>query len=293
MKNLTLNTDGILLVDKPADWSSHDVVAKARRYLGTRKVGHAGTLDPMATGLLILGVNRGTKLLHYLITENKSYDATLRLGSSTTTDDAQGEVVEVSNASHLTDEQIHAEIEKLTGNILQVPTAVSAIKINGERAYHKVRKGEEVKLKARPVTIFDFEVHSIDRQKEFVDVNASVTCSSGTYIRALARDMGQQLGVGGHLTSLRRTAIGTFNVDDAVTLETLKSTAPLISLADVVKEMFPAREVTAEEAEDITHGRRIAADDHRGLYGAWCQGELVALMENKAKVAKSQLMVKI
>ena len=206
--NDPLATSGIVVVDKPAGMTSHDVVARLRRFFGTRKVGHAGTLDPMATGVLVAGIERGTKLLAHLVAEDKVYETTIRLGESTTTDDAEGDAVEKHDAFGVSDDAIRAEVQKLTGTIMQVPSKVSAIKIGGRRAHELVRAGEKVEIPAREVTIHAFELRGIRRDGEFVDVDARVHCSSGTYIRSLGRDLGAALGVGGHLIALRRSMWG-------------------------------------------------------------------------------------
>lgn len=256
-------TPGLLLVDKPQGLTSHDVVARARRLLGTRKVGHAGTLDPMATGLLILGVGKATRLLTYVTGHGKSYDATIRLGQSTITDDAEGEVTTTADASGVTDEALAAAIATLTGEISQVPSAVSAIKVNGERAYARVRAGEDVALAARPVTVSRFAVTAVRRSGAFLDIDASLDVSSGTYIRALARDLGAALGVGGHLTALRRTSIGTVSVGDAHTLDGLAVLAdagtpiPLASLADSAQALLPTFVVTDAEVTSLSFGQAL------------------------------------
>ncbi len=261
-------TPGLLLVDKPQGLTSHDVVARARRLLGTRKVGHAGTLDPMATGLLILGVGKATRLLTYVTGHGKSYDATIRLGQSTITDDAEGEVTASADASGVTDEALAAAIASLTGDISQVPSAVSAIKVNGERSYARVRAGEDVVLAARPVTVSCFDVRDVRRSDSFIDVDATIDVSSGTYIRALARDLGAALGVGGHLTALRRTSIGTVSVADAHTLDGLAALAdegnpiPLASLADSSRALLPMLAVTDAEVASLGYGQALA---ERGL----------------------------
>lgn len=215
--------DGLLIVDKPSGWTSHDVVARARRICGTRKVGHAGTLDPMATGVLVLGVNRATRLLTFLVGCDKTYTATIRLGEASVTDDAEGELTITTDASALTREAIGAGVLSLTGPIQQVPSSVSAIKVKGERAYHRVRQGEDVQLSARPVTVHRLEVLDVRARGAVVDVDIDVEVSSGTYVRALARDLGSALGVGGHLTALRRTRVGRFDIVDAYDLESLAS----------------------------------------------------------------------
>ncbi|MCT3016213.1 tRNA pseudouridine(55) synthase TruB, partial [Propionibacterium freudenreichii] len=217
---------GLLIVDKPAGLTSQQVVGRCRHLLGTRKVGHAGTLDPMATGVLIVGVNRATRLLGHLAMHDKRYLATIRLGASTTTDDAEGEVVAQTDASGVEDEQVNAGIAGLTGQIDQVPSSVSAIKVNGQRAYALVRKGQDVTLAARRVTVSDFTVLATRREGPFIDLDVTVECTSGTYVRALARDLGAGLGVGGHLTALRRTRIGRYLIDDAVQLPDRDSDQP-------------------------------------------------------------------
>ncbi|MES1170013.1 MAG: tRNA pseudouridine(55) synthase TruB, partial [Leifsonia sp.] len=234
---------GILLVDKPGGVTSHDVVARARRALGTRKVGHAGTLDPMATGLLVLGVGSSTRLLTYLVGLGKQYTATIRLGQSSTTDDADGELSEPTDATGLTRARIDTAIAALTGGISQVPSTFSAIKVDGRRSYERARSGEEVELAARQVTVSRFEVLSERRSGPFVDLDVLVECSSGTYIRALARDLGDALAgedgtLGGHLTALRRTAVGPFEVADAVAVDEITPDA-LRDPAAVAERLFP------------------------------------------------------
>ncbi|GAA1944839.1 tRNA pseudouridine(55) synthase TruB [Agromyces allii] len=253
---------GILLVDKPQGITSHDVVARTRRLAGTRRVGHAGTLDPMATGLLVLGVNGSTRLLTYLVGLDKEYVATIRLGAGSSTDDAEGELFDTASEDLVAavDEARVAEgIAKLTGVIEQVPSAVSAIKVDGKRAYQRVRDGEQVELKARTVTISAFEVLEMRRVDGFVDLDVRVECSSGTYIRALARDLGADLGVGGHLTALRRTRIGRFSVAEASVLEELDVASALIGAADAAELALPVVHVTPQQAIDLGHGKRIDA----------------------------------
>jgi len=256
-------TPGLLLVDKPQGLTSHDVVARARRLLGTRKVGHAGTLDPMATGLLILGVGKATRLLTYVTGHDKSYDATIRLGQATVTDDAEGEVTTTADASGVTDDALEAAIAALTGDIMQVPSAVSAIKVNGERAYARVRAGEHVTLAARPATVSRFEVHEVRREGEAIDIDATIDVSSGTYIRALARDLGAELAVGGHLTALRRTRIGTVSVAEAHTLDELGAMVDagtpiaLASLADASRALLPTLAVTDAEVASLSYGQAL------------------------------------
>ncbi len=252
---------GLLLVDKPGGMTSHDVVARARRVLSVRKVGHAGTLDPMATGLLILGVGAATRLLGYVGGHDKTYEATIRLGQSTVTDDAEGEVTSTVSAAGVTDAAVRAGVAALTGELMQVPSSVSAIKVDGERAYKRVRAGDEVELASRPVTVATFDVLDIRRPAEpaavagdLVDVDVSVVCSSGTYVRALARDLGAALGVGGHLTALRRTRVGPYALDVARTLEQLETEPSVLPIADAARAAFPVRDVDAADAAVIAHG---------------------------------------
>lgn len=218
--------DGLLIVDKPADWTSHDVVARCRRLAGTRKVGHAGTLDPLATGVLVLGIGRATRLLGHLSLATKAYTATIRLGQTTLTDDSQAEVLASVDASGVSDAALGRGVAALTGDLMQVPSSVSAVKVNGERAYKRARSGEEVALPARPVTVSAFDIMAVDRHDCVVDVEVRVECTSGTYIRALARDLGRSLGVGGHLTALRRTRVGPYGLDACASLDHLASLAP-------------------------------------------------------------------
>ena len=257
---------GLLLLDKAADWTSHDVVAKVRGIAKTRRVGHAGTLDPMATGLLILGLNNATKLLTFLVGEDKTYLTTIRLGASTITDDRESDYVELADASKIAKvdaASITQCIQALTGAIMQVPSSVSAIKVNGERAYAKVRGGDEVKLAARPITVSRFEMLGEPRRisvdgHDFVDLDAIIDCSSGTYIRALARDLGAALGVGGHLTDLRRTRIGGYNVTDAVGIDALNpQQLKILASRDAARAQFDSRELSAQEVVNIRHGKRI------------------------------------
>lgn len=251
---------GLVIIDKPAGCTSHDVVGRMRRLAGTRRVGHAGTLDPMATGVLVIGVEKTTRLLGHLALTRKTYEATIRLGQYTVTDDAEGEVVSAASAARLTPDVIESRIVPLRGPILQVPSSVSAIKVDGVRSYARVRSGEEFELDARPVTIHRFETSAIRHDGDFVDLDVTVECSSGTYIRALARDLGAALGVGGHLTMLRRTAVGPYTLDHAHTLESLGQAReagiplPILPLADAARAAFPTRTITAEEAVSVTHG---------------------------------------
>nr|WP_082601025.1 tRNA pseudouridine(55) synthase TruB [Agromyces sp. Root81] len=251
---------GILLVDKPQGITSHDVVSRMRRLAGTRKIGHAGTLDPMATGLLVLGVNGATRLLHYLVGLDKEYFATIRLGWNTTTDDAEGKALDAAPAdlvAAVTEAAVLAAIEPLTGEIEQVPSAVSAVKVAGKRAYQRVRDGETVELAPRRVTVSAFETLAFRAGDGHLDVDVRVECSSGTYIRALARDLGAALGTGGHLTALRRSRIGRFSVDEAGELEGFDVASAIMSPADAARRALPVVTLTAEQAIDLGHGKRV------------------------------------
>ena len=252
-----------------------------RRLAGTRKVGHAGTLDPMATGVLILGVGRATRLLGYLAAHDKDYDATIRLGQRTVTDDAEGDVMSGGSAGDVTEADVRAAVLSFVGDIEQVPSSVSAIKVGGVRSYARVRAGEDVELPARPVTVSRFAVTELRRPTDdLVDVDVSVTCSSGTYIRALARDLGEALGVGGHLTALRRTRIGGIDVSAAHTIDELESTLTVLPLADAVRSAFPVRVVTGDDAVAVRHGRPLVPDGESGPTGIFdAEGEVLALME--------------
>ena len=295
---------GLLLVDKPEGFTSHDVVAKLRGIVGTRKIGHAGTLDPMATGLLVIGVNSATKLLTFLVGEDKTYIATIRLGASTITDDRESEYLSVASSGDvdaLTELDITNAIRPLTGDIMQVPSSVSAIKVDGERAYAKVRGGDEVKLAARPVTIARFEVLGEMRREtvgdqHFIDLDVIIDCSSGTYIRALARDLGVALEVGGHLTALRRTRVGAYQVTDSQALADLKKgEVKLFPIADAAREAFDVRELAAEEVVDLRHGKRIevgviaenATAKDRVIAAFAPTGELIAMLTKAGSTLKS------
>ena len=285
----TPTPDGLVIVDKPAGWTSHDVVARARRLTGTPKVGHAGTLDPMATGVLVLGVGRATRLLGHLQLADKAYDATIRLGESTVTDDAEGDIVTTSDASHLTDEQIRAAMQPLTGEIHQVPSAVSAIKVDGKRAYARVRAGEDVQLEARPATVPVFEARHVRFVGAVADIEVHVECSTGTYVRALARDLGASLGVGGHLAMLRRTRVGGFTLDDAQTLEQLEAGFALVPISRAARASFPSIELDEARNRDVRFGRTLEDFDlgHEGpvaLFGG-CE-EFLALYEQRGDTAR-------
>lgn len=275
---------GLVLVDKPQGFTSHDVVAKVRKALGTKKVGHAGTLDPLATGLLVLGIESGTKLLTFLVGADKTYLATIRLGVSTVSDDSESEVLETAAADLLagvTPAQIALEITKLTGVIQQRPSSVSAIKVEGKRAYDLVREGVEVELKTREVSVYAFELLSSAKSNEgFIDLEVRVECSSGTYIRALARDLGNALGVGGHITSLRRTMVGSFDVEKANKITELESLR-LTPLVEAAKDLFETVSLNQQQVTDLVHGKRILANGSTSslIAGVSEAGKLVAVLE--------------
>jgi tRNA pseudouridine55 synthase len=250
---------GLVIVDKPGGMTSHDVVARIRRLAGTRKVGHAGTLDPMATGVLVVGVDKATRLLGYLTLTEKEYAATIRLGQSTNTDDAEGEVIAAASAADVSAETLAAEVARLTGEILQVPPSVSAVKVGGQRAYKLTRAGAAPELAPRPVTVYEFTVTATRRDGDLLDVDATVRCSSGTYIRALARDLGAALGTGGHLTRLRRTRVGGYRIEAASTLEQLAERFDVLPLGDAAAAAFPRRDLNADEARRLATGGRLPA----------------------------------
>ncbi len=285
---------GIVVVDKAAGMTSHDVVGRCRRIFGTRKVGHAGTLDPMATGVLVIGIERATKILGLLTATEKSYAATIRLGRTTTTDDAEGEVLRDVSADHISDEAIGQGIAALRGEISQRPSSVSAIKVGGKRAYQLVREGEQVELAARTVRIARFEVLAIRREVPFVDVDVEVDCSSGTYIRALARDLGSHLGVGGHLTVLRRTGVGGYGLGHARTLEQLADRPELsYPLDEACLLAFPRRDITDEQAADAAHGRALPAAGIEGVYAATDpRGRVLALLEDRGAKTTSVVVIR-
>lgn len=273
---------GLVIVDKPAGMTSHDVVGRCRRLFGTRKVGHAGTLDPMATGVLVIGIERATKLLGLITGTDKSYAATIRLGQTTSTEDAEGEVLDTVPAEHVTDADIEDAVARLRGDIEQVPSAVSAIKVAGERSYKLAREGRAVDLPARPVRITRFDVLAVRRAGGFTDVDVEVDCSSGTYIRALARDVGVALAVGGHLTALRRTAVGRYGLQEARTLDDLAAAARLsYSLDQACLLGFARRDLTDKETVDTSHGRPLRPAGIDGVYAAvGPDGRVVALLED-------------
>jgi tRNA pseudouridine55 synthase len=279
---------GFLVVDKEPGMTSHDVVAIARRALGTRKVGHAGTLDPMATGVLVLGFNNGTRLLQYITDGDKSYQATVVLGVSTITDDFEGEVIATVDASAITDEQINAELDKMRGTFMQRPSSVSAVKVDGERAYDRVRSGETVVLASREVTISQLDILEIRHIEKRVEIDIEVTCSAGTYIRAIARDCGDMLKVGGHLSALRRTRVAGFTTTGAASIAALKSAEfSTLDLADVARATFPVREIALDEKLELSFGRTLAANPADGIYaGVSPANELIALLSNVDGKAK-------
>jgi tRNA pseudouridine55 synthase len=285
---------GIVVVDKPGGMTSHDVVGRCRRIFGTRKVGHAGTLDPMATGVLVIGIERATKILGLVAGTSKTYAGTIRLGQSTSTDDAEGELLEQVSAQAVTDAAIEAAVAALRGDIEQTPSTVSAIKVGGKRAYQLAREGQAVELKARAVRIDKFEVLAIRRADGLVDVDVEVDCSSGTYIRALARDIGSALGVGGHLTALRRTRVGDFGLDQARTLEALAEQPELsYTLDDACLLAFPRRDITADEALSAGHGRALVPAGLDGVYAAVDpDGRVMALLEDDKTRTKSIVVIR-
>lgn len=289
-----VNANGILFIDKPEGWTSHDVVARARRALGTRKVGHAGTLDPMATGLLTLGAGPSTRLLTHLVGLDKTYTATIRLGVQTVTDDREGETLATASADtvdRVTHDDILREVAKLTGPIEQKPSQVSAVKIDGKRAYDRVRAGEDVDIPARPVTVHSFEIHepqplTLPSGERVIDLEATVRCSSGTYIRALARDLGTMLGIGGHLTRLRRVAVGPFSLErPAFTVATTENMSPvqLVPPATIARALFPVLELTDDEAIALGHGKRLTveAPDEKLVAAIAPDERLIGLIEVK------------
>lgn len=291
---MTPPSAGLVIVDKPAGMTSHDVVSRCRRIFGTRKVGHAGTLDPMATGVLVVGIERATKILGLLTATSKSYAATIRLGRTMSTDDAEGEVLQDVSAEDVAEDAILSGVAALRGEISQRPSAVSAIKIGGKRAYQLAREGQQVELAARTVRIDRFDVLAIRRDGPFVDVDVEVDCSSGTYIRALARDLGEALGVGGHLTALRRTRVGGYGLDHARTLDDLAEQPALsYSLDEACQLAFPRRDISAEQAADAAHGRPLPAAGIDGVYAATDPtGRVIALLEDRKAGTKSVVVIR-
>ncbi|SDT56048.1 tRNA pseudouridine55 synthase [Streptomyces sp. TLI_053] len=302
MKRKGTGPDGLVIVDKPEGITSHGVVAKLRWLAGTRKVGHAGTLDPMATGVLVIGVERATRLLGHLMLTAKTYEATVRLGQTTVTDDREGEVTASTPADGVTEEAVAAGVAALTGEIMQVPSKVSAIKIDGKRSYARVREGEDFELAARPTTVHSFTVHErraavAEDGTPVVDLDVTVECSSGTYIRALARDLGAGLGVGGHLTALRRTRVGPYGVESAHTLEQLEASVTgdaatgldVLPIAAAAAAAFPRWDLDADQAKQLSHGARLKApgmgvDGPIAVFGP--DGTFLALVEEQAGQAR-------
>ncbi|OCH83315.1 tRNA pseudouridine(55) synthase TruB [Gordonia hongkongensis] len=294
MADATIENAGLLVVDKPAGMTSHDVVSRCRKIFNTRRVGHAGTLDPMATGVLVVGIERATKLLGLLSLTTKSYTATIRLGASTTTDDREGEILDTADASGVLDADIATAMADLTGDIQQVPAKVSAIKVDGRRAHALVRTGADFDLAPRPVTVSRFELLDARRDAAFVDLDVAVDCSSGTYIRSLARDLGAALGVGGHLTELRRTAVGPFTLDHARTLDDVRD-EPRVSLDidEAVKISFPRRDIDDDEAESISQGRWLEPIGRKEIYVVVDPREqAIALIQEKGRRASSVMVVR-
>jgi tRNA pseudouridine55 synthase len=285
---------GIVIVDKPPGMTSHDVVGRCRRIFGTRRVGHAGTLDPMATGVLVIGIERATKILGLVTETSKSYTATIRLGQSTSTEDAEGEVTQQFSAQGVTEEAIEAAIAGLRGDIAQVPSAVSAIKVDGQRAYRLAREGHAVELAARPVRIDRFEMLAVRRHDQLVDVEVEVDCSSGTYIRALARDVGAALRVGGHLIALRRTRVGRFDVAQARSLEDLAERPGLsLTLDEACLLLFAHRELTGDEADSVANGRALNPAGIDGVYAAHtADGRVMALLRDEGSKTKSIVVIR-
>ena len=284
-------TDGFVVVDKAGAMTSHDVVAVGRRVLGTRKVGHAGTLDPMATGILILGFGHGTRLLQYITDGDKSYRATIALGAATITDDVEGEVISEASASDLlkvTDEDIEKLLSAMLGVISQRPSSVSAVKVDGKRAHERVRAGEVFELASREVTISQLDVLEIRRSENAIQIDIDVTCSAGTFIRAIARDLGNSLNVGGHLTYLRRTRVALFGEDVATPFEDFKSGQfKVLGLVEVVRRIFQVREINSVESQELSFGRKISASPSSQIYAAISESnELIALLENREDGAK-------
>lgn len=279
--NDPLSTSGLVIVDKPAGMTSHDVVGRLRRIFGTRRVGHAGTLDPMATGVLVVGIERGTRFLAHMVAETKTYRATIRLGMSTSTDDAEGETLTTADASSLIDAAIRDAIAHLTGPIMQRPSSVSAIKIGGKRAHERVRAGEHVELPERPVTVHRFDLLDQRIEGTFYDLDVEVHCSSGTYIRSLARDLGAALGVGGHLIALRRTAVGPFTLDQAHTLEELAENPQLsLTLDQALTAAYPTLPVSEEEGHALALGKWLSPRGLRGTHAAVTpSGRAIALVK--------------
>lgn len=299
MADASIENAGVVIVDKSAGITSHDAVSRCRKIFNTRRVGHAGTLDPMATGVLVIGIERATKLLGLLSLTTKSYTATIRLGAATDTDDRDGDILTRHEVSGVTDAAIAAGVVALTGDIEQVPAKVSAIKVDGRRAHALVRTGAEFDLAARPVTVSRFDIGDIrrvvdDAGHEVIDLDVAVDCSSGTYIRSLARDLGDGLGVGGHLTALRRTAVGPFTLENARSLDELAATPQLsLTIDQAALLSFPRRDIDADEAESISQGRWLAPVGNAGVHVAVDpNGQAIALIQEKGRRASSVMVVR-
>jgi tRNA pseudouridine55 synthase len=284
---------GLVIVDKPQGLTSHDVVGRIRRLAGTRRVGHAGTLDPMATGVLVIGVEKATRLLGHLALSEKEYSATIRLGQATDTDDAEGQVIAETSAAAVSEASLDGAVAALTGEIAQVPPGYSAIKVAGKRAYRLAREGAAPELAARTVTVSAFTVRAVRRSGDLLDADVTVTCSSGTYIRALARDLGRALGVGGHLTALRRTRVGPYRIDDAATLDQLSARFAVIPLAEAAGAAFRPVHLTGDQARSVAHGGRVAIGEidwpggAAGPVAAFApDGSLIALLTEEAGQAR-------
>ncbi len=285
---------GLVIVDKPSGLTSHDVVGRCRRAFGTRRVGHAGTLDPMATGVLVVGIGRATKILGLISGASKSYTATIRLGRSTSTDDAEGEVLQSVSTSEVTDDRIAQAVAALRGDIEQRPSSVSAVKVGGKRAYQLARDGQPVDLAARRVRVDRFDIAGLRRHADVIDVDVVVDCSSGTYVRALARDVGSALQVGGHLAALRRTRVGIFGIDEACTLESVDARPALShSLDEACLMAFRRRDLTDAEAEDAGHGRALNSAGIDGVYaGVAPDGKVIALLRDDGSRTRSVVVVR-
>lgn len=300
MADASIENAGLVIVDKAAGITSHDVVSRCRKLFGTRRVGHAGTLDPMATGVLVVGIERATKLLGLLSLTTKSYTATIRLGASTTTDDREGDVIDCGDVTSVTDDVITAAIADLTGDIDQVPAKVSAIKVDGRRAHTLARSGTDFDLAPRPVTVSRFVIHdqrrvdATDSDGGFLDLDVEVDCSAGTYIRSLARDLGAALGVGGHLTALRRTAVGPFTLDHARTLDQLAEHPELsLGIDQAAMLSFPHRDIDDDEAESISQGRWLEPVGRKGIYVVVDpRGQAIALVREQGRRASSVMVVR-
>ena len=281
-------SDGFLVVDKTGGMTSHDVVAVGRKALGTRKVGHAGTLDPMATGILVLGFGNGTRLLQYITDGDKSYVATVVLGASTITDDKEGEIITSTDASKVLDADIEKFLKAMLGTIAQRPSSVSAVKVGGERAYDRVRAGEKFELEARNVTITQLDILAIRHLAATTEVDIEVTCSAGTFIRAIARDLGESLSVGGHLSALRRTRVAGFTEKDACSFEDLKAQKfTALNLADVARTTFTPRELSLEEVQELSFGRPLSENGNTVINAALSpDNRLIALLKDEGGKAK-------